>query len=562
MKSLVCFLALSFLMSANARWFRSSRLKFFDSTNDRYRDRSGKRPNIVYIMADDLGWNDVGFHNPKVRTPNLNALRAKGIELSQFYVQESCSPTRSALLTGKYPSRNGLQQMAVQLTSPFCLPLTHKTLYQYMKEEGYVTKHVGKWHLGDCNERCLPNNRGVDEFRGGMTGAADYFNWTDNGVMTRERNGMPTVENIGTHLTTQDTIDARELILAHRNNPNPLFMWITPTAPHDPLQVTNEMFNVHDFLNPSDPEEEARRRYLGLVSAFDDMVGVTMTTLQEAGIADNTIIIFSSDNGGPNGMPPFPEWDYAANNYPLRNNKGSLTEGGVRTPTIYYDPRLHPRTRGTTRDFLIHVTDWLPTFLHLANPKRRRIALRGIDGVSQLPNLGSRYTQAQQRKYHRRSEMLVGLNGGRGARCSTENAVFRWKDYKLLYGLSYFGAPTPPSESEWRRPEESPELPAIIGDDCHRIVDGQRVVRCLFNVRDDPSETRNLYDLKPQLVEKLIRKIQQAKEDSVTAVFRPAVGVSSATTQLWRGFTIPRHDYCTPETDFPLRPVSSACINI
>ncbi|XP_067948543.1 arylsulfatase B-like [Watersipora subatra] len=538
-----------------------------DSACDYFRDRNNKQPNIVYIMADDLGWNDVGFHNSKVKTPNIDALRAKGIELTQSYMQPVCSASRSAFLTGKYPSNNGLQLLVLIQEAPSCLPIEHKTLFQYMQEEGYTTKQVGKWHLGYCDENCLPNSRGVHEFRGVNTGAVDYWNWTDHGVYQRQKNGQPNVDGLGNHLTVQDQIDVRELILAHQGRVDPLFMWLTPTAPHDPLQPTIEMYNVHNFLNPANEEENYRREYLGLVAHFDALLGTTMQALEEAGMADNTIILFTSDNGGASQSVSFGGHEYFANNYPLRGGKTTFSEGGVRIPTVYYDPRLHPRTQGTSRDFLIHVTDWLPTFVQLAKKgsKECNFKIKGTDGVSQLANLGSTYNLPERRKYNLRKEMLVALSDATGdvqnpSMCATEDGAYRWKDYKLIYGDQYYLTDPATVETEWPIPQEWPEYPAIYGDDCHRTVNGMRVVRCLFNVVDDPSETHNLYDEEPEIVKTLVEKIQAYKEMSVKPVYRTSYGVTGTTTQGWNyGYIIPRHDYCYPPSNFPLQPNDPSC---
>ncbi|XP_067948814.1 arylsulfatase B-like [Watersipora subatra] len=567
MKGLTLFCVLVCALEVTAGYNGKCKFQSIDSIDDEYRDQSGRQPNIVYIMADDLGWNDVGFHNPKVKTPHLNALKAKGIELTQSYVERACSPTRSALMTGRYPSNNGLHVLVVLSEAQTCLPIEHKTIYQYMKEEGYVTKHLGKWHLGYCNEACLPGSRGVDEFRGINTGAADYYNWTDGTVMQRQINGIPSTENIGTHMALQDARDVREMILDHRDNPKPLFMWVTPTAPHDPLQNTDEMFAVHDFLNSTDDDARQRRIYLGLVSAFDDIVGATVDALKEAGMDNNTIIVFSSDNGGPDPSGGFPNTDkhLYASNYPLRNGKETYMEGGVRVPTIYYDPRLHPRTRGKKRSFLVHVTDWLPTFLGLARPGQTNdTEIPDIDGVSQLANLGSIYNCARERRYNKREEMLValsdaGTNFRNPSQCGTEDAAYRWRNYKLFYGEQYYLVEPGLRSSNWPLPEESPELPEITGDDCHRMVNGTRVVRCLFDVINDPSETTNLYDDKPIVVARIVQMIEAAKRASVKPVFNPKLPADNFTTQAFGEYIVPRHDYCDPSVHFPLEPNDPSC---
>ncbi|XP_067932852.1 arylsulfatase J-like [Watersipora subatra] len=503
-------IVLMLTLSAEGRRTAPCDAASIDTAHDSYRDRYQRQPNIVYIMADDLGWNDVGFHNPKVKTPHIDALRTKGIELTQSYMQPICSASRSAFMTGKYPSNNGLQLLVIMEESLSCLPLEHKTIFEYMKDEGYVTKQVGKWHLGYCEQSCLPESRGVDEFRGIKTGQADYYNWTDHNILQRQVNGSPSTKNIGTHLTIQDTRDVQDMILDHKGKEAPLFMWITPTAPHTPLQ-----------------------------------------------------------NGGSGQTSTYAGHEYYANNYPLRNGKSSFMEGGTRVPTIYYDPRLRQKVMGTKRDFLIHVTDWLPTFVQLAKvgEKTPNFEILGLDGVSQLANLGSTYRHPNNRKYNLRKEMLVALSDATAdlintSDCATEDAAYRFKDYKLIYGDQYYLINPDTLKSEWPQPEESPDLPDITGDNCHRVVDGKRVVRCLFNVVDDPSETRNLYDEKPEIVAMLMKKIRKAKREAVKPVYSPTLGLTNRTVQPFGEYVVPKQNYCTPSVDFPLLPIDPVCYSI
>ncbi|XP_067936310.1 arylsulfatase I-like [Watersipora subatra] len=262
------------------------------------RRNCSSRPHIIFIMADDQGWNDVGFHNPLVDTPNINWLAENGIELTDYHTAPVCSASRAALLTSRYPSRTGIHQGVLLPRSKTCLPLELSTLPEMLKDNGYTTKMIGKWHLGSCNASCLPTSRGFDEFRGSIDATIGYFNWSQNGVMSRFVNDQPSTANLGTHLTIQHQRDAREMIMAHKDVDSPLFMFISPLAPHAPLEVTREMFDRHPFLDETDEQQRQRRESLGLVAALDDLVGETIQALRDAGLYDNSIVIFSSDNGG------------------------------------------------------------------------------------------------------------------------------------------------------------------------------------------------------------------------------------------------------------------------
>ncbi|XP_067948676.1 arylsulfatase B-like [Watersipora subatra] len=568
MRAWRALLLLSIAFSVSGKKKIDCRTKLVNGVYDKTRDEgNNKKPNIVYIMADDLGWNDVGYVNSKVHTPNINRLKRDGIELTNSYMQPSCSASRSAFMTGKYPSNNGLQLLVVIEESQTCLPLEHKIIHTYMKEAGYVTKQVGKWHLGYCDEACLPENRNVSEFRGVNTGAVDYFNWTDHGVMQRRVNGAPSIANIGTHLSRQDARDVREVIMNHKGSPDPLFLWISTTTPHDPLLNTDQMFAVHDFLDEDDFHQSQRRKYLGLVNAFDKILGVMRRALKDAELDNNTVILFTSDNGGANQASQFGSHEAYANNYPLRNGKGSYVEGGTHVRTIYFDPRLHEKTRGTERDFLVHVTDWLPTFVQLSKPgdKTRNFKVPDGDGVSQLANLGSNYLCPRKRKYNLRKEILIALSDAttdifNPSACATEDGAYRFKDWKLVYGEQYYLVDPDTLDTEWPKPEEWPDLPDITGDNCHKEVNGTRIVRCLFNLADDPSEVRNLYDSHRPIADQLLKKLVAAKRNAVKNVFQVGLGANDVTTQSFEGYLIPRHDYCKPTSDyFALEPIDPTC---
>ncbi|KAF6036342.1 hypothetical protein EB796_005346 [Bugula neritina] len=276
-------------------------------------------------------------------------------------------------------------------------------------------------------------------------------------------------------------------------------MMVSTTAPHTPLQTTEEMYNTHDFLNGSEPESIKRRKYLGLVSAVDDIIGETIQSLKDADLYNNSVIIFTSDNGGTSLPYRFPGLlEAAGNNYPLRSGKGSMLEGGVKVPTLYFDTRLPQKYAGTKRDFLIHISDWLPTMMHLAGNDSFDVS---IDGVSQYGNLRGSYSELK--KYCARRELLLSLTNysalSTETLCGASDAAFRFEDWKLLYGTES-GVASHSVPTEWVKPAESPELPDITGDSCFRLDEkGNQVLRCLFNLKEDPYEQTNLYDSHPRL---------------------------------------------------------------
>ncbi|XP_067929164.1 arylsulfatase B-like [Watersipora subatra] len=502
-------------------------------------------------MADDLGWNDVGFHNSKVKTPNIDALLKAGIGLTSNYAAPVCSASRAALLTGKYPSHTGFQHAVFPSQAPSCLPLEHKLLPTYMKEEGYVTKMLGKWHLGYCTKECLPTNRGWDEFRGVLGGESDYYNWEENNVVLKYINETVNIPRKvdPVHMSIQDKNDVVDMISAHKGNSDPFFMMVSPTAPHSPMQVTDDMYNVNADLglDPNDPDEDARRKYLGLVSALDDIVKATVEALKDAGLLSNTVIIFQSDNGGSSLRGGHGEC--YGNNYPLRNGKATPYEGGIKVPTIYVDPRLPDHTRGTTRNFLMHITDWLPTFLSLASGATPK----GIDGLSQISNLGESYQTTD--KYTVRDRFLVTLDTLSMIKpiykCTDRDGAYRYKDWKLVYGKKSVVTGDENSPDMYRKPEESPELPTLTGDSCVIGEGLNKEVRCLFNIKDDPSEQHNKYDSEPKIVAQLWAMLNQEKTTIVREVYARPEPVSESNTVNVDGVYVPKIPFCNSDA-FPL----------
>jgi arylsulfatase A-like enzyme len=324
--------------------------------------RSAKPPNIVFILADDLGWADVGFHGGEIKTPNIDKLAAAGVRLEQFYVQPVCSPTRAALMTGRYPMRHGLQVGVVRPWAQYGLPLEERTLPQALKEAGYETAISGKWHLGHFQRPYLPTQRGFDHQYGHYNGALDYFTHMRDGGFDWHRDDTECRdEGYSTFLLVEE---ARRII-RNRDSRKPLFLYVPFNAVHAPHQVPQK------YTEPYAHFKEPRRTYAGMVAAMDEGIGQIVAALEEQGLRQNTLIIFSSDNGGPTP-------GRVTSNGPLRAGKGTLYEGGVRVPAFAtWDGRIKP---GTTVNVPLHIVDWYPTLLRLAGASlQQKLALDGKD---------------------------------------------------------------------------------------------------------------------------------------------------------------------------------------
>src|SRR5262245_27144490 len=253
-------------------------------------DEPPAKPNIVFLLADDLGWADVGWHGGEIQTPHLDKLAAAGARLEQFYVQPVCSPTRAALLTGRYPMRHGLQVGVVRPCANYGLPLEERTLAQALKEAGYVTAICGKWHLGHCRPEFLPTRRGFDHQYGHYNGALDYFTHVRDGGFDWHRDDRACRdEGYSTHLIAKE---AGRLIRDHDGG-KPLFLYVPFNAVHAPHQVPDEYTKPYAHLKGE------RRLYAGMLAAMDEAVGQVVAAVDEKGMRKDTLFIFSSDNGGP-----------------------------------------------------------------------------------------------------------------------------------------------------------------------------------------------------------------------------------------------------------------------
>src|SRR5262249_38402571 len=248
-----------------------------------------KKPNIVHIVADDLGWKDVGFNGcTDIKTPNLDALAAGGAKLTQFYVQPMCTPTRAALMTGRYPCRYGLQTAVIPSVSDYGLDTSEVLMPQILKSAGYKTAIIGKWHLGHADKKFWPRQRGFDYQYGAMIGELDYFTHDEHGVLDWFRDNQPVKEE--GYTTTLLGKDAAKLIENH-DTATPLYLYLTFNAPHTPYQAPKEYIDRYSSI-----AEPTRRTYAGMIACLDDEIGRVVAALDKKKMRENTLILFHSDN--------------------------------------------------------------------------------------------------------------------------------------------------------------------------------------------------------------------------------------------------------------------------
>lgn len=423
------------------------------------------RPNIIVILADDLGSGDVGWRGGEIKTPNLDKLALTGARLEQFYVQPLCSPTRAALLTGRYPMRHGLQVGVVRPWAQYGLPLEERTLPRALRDAGYTTAIFGKWHLGHARRDFLPTRRGFDRQYGHYNGALDHFtHLRDGGFDWHRDDQVCRDEGYTTSLVARETI---RFINSH-NGPKPFFAYVPFTAVHAPLQVPDEYKKPYTHLR------ERRATYAGMLAALDEAVGQIVSAVEARGWRTNTLILFSADNGGPNPK-------VLTSNGQFRSGKGSLYEGGVRACAFANWPGKIPTNMVVNAP--LHIVDWYPTLLKLAGAKlEQNLAVDGRDCWAAI-------TQNKRT----RQEILVNASPRSGA--------IRIGDWKLV--INGDRRDTEEAEDRSARAQAAPE----------KIE--------LFNLADDPSESRDHAAELPEKVRELRTRYDALARQQVAPKIRP-----------------------------------------
>lgn len=341
------------------------------------------KPNIIVILADDLGWNAVGYHNDEVKTPNIdNRICKAGVELDNFYACPMCSPSRAGLMTGRYPIRFGCARAVIPPWREDGVPTDEVFMPEVLAQAGYKQRAIfGKWHLGHNRRKWLPLERGFTEFYGHYNGAIDYYTHKREGELDWHR-GYDTCydEGYATDLIADKTV---EFINKNAESEEPFFCYVAFNAPHGPFQAPQEYIDMYKNI-----EDETKRTYFAMITAMDDGIGRILDAVDESGIAKETVIWFFSDNGG---------WDVIEGvNYPLRKGKLYTFDGGVRVVScVRYPDKFRAGRKITSRTAYI---DLLPTFMDCIGIDKT--GGKPLDGINLFLLLCGEEEELEERPLH------------------------------------------------------------------------------------------------------------------------------------------------------------------
>ncbi len=410
------------------------------------------QPNVIIMMADDLGWADLGFRGSDIQTPNIDRLASEGMHLERFYSMPICTPTRSALMTARDPMKLGTAYAGFQPWHNGGVSPEEHFMPESFKAAGYQTAIIGKWHLGRLTEPLVPKSRGFDHFVGHLNTQIDYFDYTVAHGYDLQENGV-SIQREGIYATDMHGQEAVRYLKDIRNPDKPFFLYVPFLAPHSPMQAPKELERKYpDRKNLPFP----RRTYAAMVDSMDQAVGAIIEALDHQGLRDNTLVLFFSDNGG---MKPF-----GADNSPLRGGKLETFEGGVRVGAVMRWPAEIPP--GTSTDAVISVLDLLPT---LATAMKISVNnTKELDGED-------RWDAITGIKTERAGDLYFASN----------TPIFNRYHVSIL-------------EQRWK-------LVQVID---HQSLETQ-VENYLFDIQIDPNETNNLAADHPEIVSRLAGKIRK-----------------------------------------------------
>ena len=447
------------------------------------------KPHIVYILVDDWGWANVGYHRNlptrEVDTPNFDSLVKNGLELDQFYAYKFCSPTRSSLMTGRLPIHVNDRNDFMTIYNPSDpvsgyagIPRNMTAIASKLKEAGYATHMVGKWHAGGATPDHIPTGRGFDTSFGYLNGANDYYTETNKKCNTTFIVDLWNSDKPATGINGtgpdhyEEALFEEQLmkIVSEHDTSTPLFLYYPAHIVHAPLEVPDRYVQKFSFI-----DDQNRQYYHAMVKYLDDVVGNLTTALKRRGMWDNLLLVTTADNGGP--------IQKGANNYPLKGGKFSDWQGGIRVNAFVSGGYLPEAMRGQKSEEYIHITDWYATFCALAgvdptDEAAAKAKLPPIDSMNMWPLISGDNSTSPRTDIPASYDTLIS------------------GDYKILMGSINYAVHTGP-----QYPNKT-TVPSEIKKsfDCG---DG-----CLYNIKEDPNEYNDLSIKLPDTLKTMQKKLQ------------------------------------------------------
>ena len=465
----------------------------------------GAKPNILMFVIDDLGWNDTSYQGSEIPTPNIDKFAHQGIRLQQYYVQRACSPTRAAILAGRYPYHMGLARAIISNGHPLGMPLNQTTIADELKKGGYATHYVGKWGVGMHKWEYTPTYRGFDTFFGFYNGAENYYTHSVGALPTYDvdddvddddddshddklpifygldfrNNTKPVRDEKGNYSTHLFTKAIEEAIYQHDIDKAPFFIYGAYQSVRAPLEAPEKYLEQCQYI-PC----KKRQKFCGLLRATDEGIGNITSLLQEKNLLDNTVIIFTTDNGG--------QTKKGSSNWPLRGNKNTVFEGGVHGTAYVWGANL-PKLNYDNQQ-LFHVTDWLPTIVEGIAGLEVDKDKWALDGYNVWPTIT---TDSETP----RKEILINLDPVHPG--FVGQAAIRSGEWKLITGMPNCTFTNSlqnklfPCPDGWIHKNGTIEPPPYTPN-----------LKWLFNIKVDPNERNNVADLYPEKVQELEARIE------------------------------------------------------
>eukprot|EP00605_Chrysophyceae_sp_TOSAG23-4_P001295 GSChrysophyteH1.ASY1.ANO1.1409.1 assembled CDS len=473
-----------------------------------------QQPHIIHILADDLGWAEVGFHNTEakkmgdVQTPNIDELVSGGLELDRFYTEKICSPSRSSFLSGRHGIHVNQQNVFPEVRNtddPLGgwqgIPLNMTLFSEKLQSVGYDTHIVGKWDVGMGTQLHSPKSRGFNSWLGYWHHSNDYWTMNQETETCSVENQSP---DEGARCVYEESLLVSEVIrILHETatertkdaSSPPLFLFYSPHLVHMPLEPLQAV--LEEFKHISDPH---RRKMHAMVKTMDTYVGEIVSTLKELNLWEDTLLVFHSDNGGEI-MTEF----CGGNNYPLRGGKFSVFEGGIRSNAFVTGGALPSHQRGTKSNALMSIADWYSTYLHAAGVEDADIT-DNVAAISGLPPLDSANCW----------DVIQGTSSSYGD--ALVGALINENFYKILLG---------PENKNFRVDQDIltgalfPNRTSVVIPELHpKTCSREASSGCLYNVFDDPSEENNLAEKMPDLFAEMLERLDEIQ----STVYSPIRG--------------------------------------